>query len=160
MQTAIGVNGIVTIAVAVIVIPVSCLPLSAYQPRLCRPILMHHDHHAHHGHSMTLDSSGMVMNSNRNELPHGCEELGPEIEFTVAAGSEFARDNPGTMFGYSQHEFLVEPCSRITVTLVNKDEIRHQWMVHGLPKYLHPGGMFHLEAAGGQSKTGGIYCPA
>jgi hypothetical protein len=59
-----------------------------------------------------------------------------------------------------QHEYQVEPCSRITVTFVNEDEVRHQWMIHGLPRYLYPGGMFHLEAAGGHSQTGTFIVPS
>jgi hypothetical protein len=32
-------------------------------------------------------------------------------------------------------------------------------MVHGLPKYLYPAGMFHIEASGGQSRTGTFIVP-
>jgi hypothetical protein len=32
-------------------------------------------------------------------------------------------------------------------------------MVHGLPKYLYPAGMFHIEAMGGRSKTGTFIVP-
>jgi hypothetical protein len=32
-------------------------------------------------------------------------------------------------------------------------------MVHGLPKYLYPAGMFHLEAMGGHSVTGTFIVP-
>ena len=32
-------------------------------------------------------------------------------------------------------------------------------MIHGLPRYLYPGGMFHLEAAGGHSQTGTFIVP-
>ena len=46
------------------------------------------------------------------------------------------------------------------MTFVNDDSIRHQWMIHGLPKYLYPGGMFHLEAAGGESRTGSFIVPS
>ena len=59
----------------------------------------------------------------------------------------------------SEHELRVEPCSRLTVTFSNRDEIRHQWMVHGLPKYLYPGGMFHIEANGGETVTGTFIVP-
>jgi len=31
--------------------------------------------------------------------------------------------------------------------------------VHGLPKYLYPGGMFHIEAKGGASMTGTFIVP-
>jgi hypothetical protein len=42
----------------------------------------------------------------------------------------------------------------VTVTLINEDHVRHQWMVHGLPRYLYPEGMFHLEVNGLGRKTG------
>ncbi|HSM68931.1 MAG TPA: hypothetical protein VK830_04385, partial [Xanthomonadales bacterium] len=61
---------------------------------------------------------------------------------------------------FSINELDVEPCSRVTVTLVNDDEVRHQWMLHGLPRYLYPGGMFHLEASGGQHRTGSFIVPS
>lgn len=99
------------------------------------------------------------MNSNYNRLPQDCDELGRDYKIKVYAGVKYAADYPGTVFGMSQHEYQVEPCSRITVTFVNEDEVRHQWMVHGLPRYLYPGGMFHLEAAGGHSQTGTFIVP-
>ena len=113
----------------------------------------------HQHHNMTLDSSGMVMNGNHHRLPQDCEKLGRDYHIKVYAGTKFAADYPGTVFGMSQHEYQVEPCSRITVTFVNEDEVRHQWMIHGLPRYLYPGGMFHLEAAGGHSQTGTFIVP-
>ena len=119
------------------------------------------DAHAHHHHhNMTLDSSGMVMNANPSKLPRDCQEISQEYQFTVYAGTEYAVEFPGNIYGLSQHEHTVEPCSRITVTFINKDEVRHQWMVHGLPKYLYPAGMFHLEAAGGQQQTGTFIVPS
>ena len=118
------------------------------------------EQHSHRQHNMTLDSGGVVMNSNSDVLPRDCKQYGPDIDFTVSAGTEFATDNPGTMYGYSRHEFLVEPCSRVTITFVNKDQVRHQWMIHGLPRYLYPGGMFHLEAAGGHSQSGTFIVPS
>jgi len=116
-----------------------------------------HDKHQHH--NMSLDNSGMVMNGNHNRLPQNCEKIGNDYQIKVYAGTKFAMDYPGTVFGMSQHEHRVDPCSRITVTFINEDEIRHQWMVHGLPRYIYPGGMFHLEAAGGQSQTGTFIVP-
>jgi len=109
---------------------------------------------------MSIDRTGSVMNNNAAALPRDCRELGPDIELTVHAGREFAQGVPGKMYGYSEHEYRAGPCSRITVTLVNDDSIRHQWMIHGLPKYLYPGGMFHLEAAGGESRTGSFIVPS
>lgn len=113
----------------------------------------------HHDHQMKLDASGMVMNENTSELPRGCEAISADHTFEVRAGVEFAKPFPGNTFGMSKHEWRVEPCSRIKVTFVNEDEVRHQWMVHGLPRYLYPGGMFHLEAAGGARQTGTFIVP-
>ncbi|MDH4315316.1 MAG: hypothetical protein OEW68_10790 [Gammaproteobacteria bacterium] len=119
------------------------------------------DHSAHSGHdSMRLDRDGSVMNENLDSLPRGCEALGRHLHFTIHAGVKYARDIPGSIFGMSQYEVRVEPCSRVTVTFVNEDEVRHQWMVHGLPKYLYPAGMFHIEASGGKSVTGTFIVPA
>jgi hypothetical protein len=117
-----------------------------------------HQGHAHH--NMTLNKTGMVMNSNHHGLPEDCEEISRDYSIEVIAGTRFASDFPGTIFGMSEHEYLVAPCSRITVTFSNEDEVRHQWMVHGLPRYLYPGGMFHLEAAGGHSQTGTFIVPS
>jgi plastocyanin len=116
------------------------------------------DHGGHQG--MGRDETGMVMNANRDTLPRGCDEVSREHEFTVRAGVAYAEGRPGTVFGLSQHEYRVAPCSRVTVTFINEDEVRHQWMVHGLPSYLYPGGMFHLEAAGGHSQTGTFIVPS
>jgi len=120
-------------------------------------VAQEHDHHA--GHRMEQDDGGTVMNANDSILPRDCREISRDYAFEVEAGTDFAASVPGTIFGYSRNEFSVEPCSRITVTLVNRDEVRHQWMLHGLPRYLYPGGMFHLEAAGGRSKTGTFIVP-
>lgn len=111
------------------------------------------------GHEMTFDANGMVMNSNRDTLPRDCPAIAADYEFTVRVGAAYAADFPGTVYGMSQHEYRVEPCSRVTVTLVNEDQIRHQWMLHGLPLYLYPQGMFHLEAAAGQSRSGTFIVP-
>jgi FtsP/CotA-like multicopper oxidase with cupredoxin domain len=118
------------------------------------------DHSGHGDHRMTLDPSGMVMNWNEDELPRDCSAVTGEHDFTVRVGTDYAADYPGSIFGMSQHEFHVAPCSRVTVTLINEDEVRHQFMVHGLPKYLYPQGMFHLEAAGGATKAGRFIVPS
>ncbi len=124
------------------------------------PGKVHSQHAGHKHHNMILDSSGMVMNSNHEKLPQDCARISRDYEITVYAGIEFATDYPGTVFGMSEHEYLVEPCSRITITFTNKDEVRHQWMIHGLPRYLYPGGMFHLEATGGHTRTGTFIVPS
>jgi plastocyanin len=108
---------------------------------------------------MSADPSGMVMNENHNTLPRDCDEISRDYALTVHAGRDYAQDIPGVIFGMSQHEVQVQPCSRIELTFINDDEVRHQWMVHGLPKYLYPAGMFHIEAAGGHRKTGTFIVP-
>lgn len=117
-----------------------------------------HDHHS--AHRMTLDEQGMVMNHNPDMLPRDCVSISKEYEFKVSAGSKYANEHPGLIFGYNQHEFQVEPCSLVHVSLTSDDEVRHQWMVHGLPRYLYPGGMFHLEAAGGATVRGSFIVPS
>jgi plastocyanin len=108
---------------------------------------------------MTVDPAGVVMNENRATLPRGCSGISRDHSVTIRAGRAFTKDVPGMIFGMSQHEVRVEPCSRLEVTFVNEDQVRHQWMVHGLPKYLYPAGMFHIEASGGQSMTGTFIVP-
>jgi len=117
------------------------------------------DHSAHSGHKMSVDPGGVVMNENHNNLPRGCDKISRDYAITIHAGRQYVSDTPGMIFGMSQHEVQVEPCSRIELTFVNDDEVRHQWMVHGLPKYLYPAGMFHIEASGGYSKTGTFIVP-
>lgn len=118
------------------------------------------DHSTHEHHAMTVDAAGVVMNENIHTLPRDCEQLGPDYQFTIHAGRDYADNLPGIIFGMSENELRVEPCSRIELTFVNHDPVRHQWMVHGLPKYLYPLGMFHIEANGRQTKTGTFIVPS
>lgn len=117
------------------------------------------DHSGHSGHQMVIQPAGVVMNENPTTLPRGCDRISRDYAFSISAGRDFAENNPGMIFGMSQHEIRVQPCSRLEITLVNEDEVRHQWMVHGLPKYLYPAGMFHIEAAGGKSMSGTFIVP-
>ena len=103
---------------------------------------------SHAGHGMEMDELGMVMNENLSELPRGCASVVGEESLTIVAGKEFAYSYPGTMFGYDKHEWHVAPCTRLTVTLINRDQVRHQWMIHGFPRYLYPMGMFTIEVNG------------
>lgn len=112
-----------------------------------------------HHHDMAMDESGTVMNQNRDTLPRGCDAISTDHSFTIYAGRKYADGSPGMIFGMSDHEVRVQPCSRVTVTFVNEDEVRHQWMLHGLPKYLYPAGMFHIEVMGGYRKTGTFIVP-
>jgi plastocyanin len=118
------------------------------------------DHKSHIDHQMMVDKGGVVMNENRSTLPRDCLEISRDYNLTISAGKDYAADIPGAIFGMSQHEVRVEPCSRVTVTFINEDEVRHQWMIHGLPNYLYPAGMFHIETSGGASRTGTFIVPA
>ena len=113
----------------------------------------------HSDHEMAVGKTGVVMNENRDTLPRGCTEISREHSFTIHAGREYADQLHGMMFGMSEHEVRVEPCSRVEITFVNDDGIRHQWMVHGLPTYLYPAGMFHIEAMGERTQKGVFIVP-
>ncbi|PCJ38277.1 MAG: hypothetical protein COA75_00510 [Cellvibrionales bacterium] len=118
------------------------------------------EHHHHQMPGMSMDATGMVMGNNKGKLPDDCEEITGEHEINVIAGTSFAEPYASTMFGFNEHEWQVKPCSRITVNFKNEDDVRHQWMLHGLPKYLYDRGMFHMEAAGGHSQTGVFIVPS
>lgn len=122
-----------------------------------------HEQHEQHGAShqdMQFDSKGMVMNSNVDELPQNCSAISEDVAFTVRAGTDYAVTSAGRIFGFSQYEFRVKPCARVAVTFVNEDQVRHQWMLHGLPRYLYAQGMFHLEANAGETVSGSFIVPA
>lgn len=110
------------------------------------------------GHLMDMDG-GMVMGQNTDTLPGGCEKIAATKEITVRAGHKYSEQFPGTMFAFDQQEFQFEPCTKLTVHFINEDEIRHQWMMHGLPKYLYPKGMFHLEVSGPGKVSGTLILP-
>jgi uncharacterized low-complexity protein len=111
------------------------------------------------GEGMTMDMQGMIMNENKDKLPAGCTAISEDVKYTVHAGRKYAKDFPGTTFGFDIHEYNVKPCSRVTITFVNEDHIRHQWMMHGLPRYLYPTGMFHMEVNGPGEKTATLILP-
>ena len=115
-------------------------------------------HHAHH--NMVLDADGMVMNHNPDTLPRDCPELAGEVDLVIRAGREFAAAEPGLAFGYDRHVWSVPPCTRVNVTLENRDAVRHQWMVHGLPRYLYPMGMFTIEVNGPGSRSASFIVPS
>jgi FtsP/CotA-like multicopper oxidase with cupredoxin domain len=119
--------------------------------------------HAHHGHAMEgmrMSATGMVMNENTDRLPRDCRQISRDVEITVHAGRKYAPAHPGTMFAYDQPVWAAPGCARVTVTLVNDDQVRHQWMVHGLPRYLYPEGMFHLEVSGAAKESGTFIVPS
>ncbi|OAI02417.1 copper oxidase [Methylomonas methanica] len=110
------------------------------------------------GHLMDMDG-GMVMGQNTDTLPGGCDKIAATKEITVHAGHKYSEKFPGTMFAFDQQEFQFEPCTKLTVHFINEDDIRHQWMMHGLPKYLYPKGMFHLEVSGPGKVSGTLILP-
>ena len=110
------------------------------------------------GHLMDM-AGGMVMGQNTSTLPGGCDRISETKEITVHAGHKYAEKFPGRMFAFDTQEFNFKPCTKLTVHFVNEDNIRHQWMMHGLPKYLYPKGMFHIEASGPSKISGTLILP-
>jgi plastocyanin len=110
------------------------------------------------GHLMDMDG-GMIMGQNKDKLPGGCDKISEDAEITVHAGHKYAKKFPGTMFAFDKQEWKFKPCTRLTVHFVNEDHIRHQWMMHGLPKYIYDKGMFHLEITGPAKISGTLILP-
>ena len=111
------------------------------------------------GHLMDMDG-GMVMGQNKDKLPAGCDRVSEDVQITVRAGRKFSKEYPGTMFGFDKHEWKVKPCTRLTVNFINEDNVRHQWMMHGLPKFMYDKGMFHLEVTGPAKVAGTLILPS
>jgi len=110
------------------------------------------------GHLMDMDG-GMIMGQNKDKLPAGCDKVSEDVKIEVHAGRKYSKEFPGTLFGFDKHEWRVKPCTRLTVTFVNEDNVRHQWMMHGLPKFMYDKGMFHLEITGPAKITGTLILP-
>ena len=119
---------------------------------------LHHHHHMDHDHIMDHEGT-MIMGQNIDKLPSSCKSISEEKEITVRAGRKYAAKFPGTMFAFDQQEWRVKPCSKVTFHFINEDQIRHQFMMHGLPKYLYKYGMFHLEVTGPKTVSGTIIVP-
>ncbi|MDD5581405.1 MAG: copper oxidase [Methylobacter sp.] len=121
------------------------------------------DHNAmlmDHGEGHLMDmAGGMVMGQNADKLPGGCDSISETKEITVHAGHKYAEKFPGRMYAFDIQEFNFKPCTKLTVNFINDDHIRHQWMMHGLPKYLYPKGMFHLEISGPAKISGTLILP-
>lgn len=129
--------------------------MAAQEPEIVEhTLLMDHGD----GHLMDMDG-GMVMGQNKDKLPGGCDKISEVKEITVRAGHKYAKRFPGTMFAFDQQEFHFKPCTKLTVHFINEDHIRHQWMMHGLPKYLYDKGMFHLEVTGPAKISGTLILP-
>jgi hypothetical protein len=141
------------VAIALFVATLSVSPVSAKEFQDHTQMMSHGD-----GHLMDMDG-GMVMGQNTDTLPGGCDKVAAVKEITVHAGHKYSEKFPGTMFAFDHQEYQFEPCTKLTVHFVNDDEIRHQWMMHGLPKYLYPKGMFHLEVSGPGKVSGTLILP-
>lgn len=109
------------------------------------------------GHFMDMEG-GMVMGQNKDKLPGGCDSIAEDKEITVRAGRKYAK--PGFVFGFDENQWRFKPCTRLTVNFINEDNVRHQWMMHGLPKYIYQKGMFHLEITGPAKVTGTLILPS
>lgn len=118
----------------------------------------HHHHHMDHDHIMDHEGT-MIMGQNFDKLPSSCKSISEEVEITVRAGRKYSAKFPGTAFAFDQQQWKVKPCSKITWHFVNEDNIRHQFMMHGLPKYLYKLGMFHLEVTGPKTVSGTMIVP-
>lgn len=119
---------------------------------------MHHHHHMDHDHMMDHEGT-MIMGENLDKLPSSCKSISEEVEITVRAGRKYSKNFPGTAFAFDQQQWHVKPCAKVTWHFVNEDSIRHQFMMHGLPKYLYKYGMFHLEVTGPKTVSGTIIVP-
>ncbi len=100
-----------------------------------------------HG-GMKMDETGMIMNDNTDRLPRDCQKISKDVDITIRAGHKYAEKFNGKMFAFDNQQWDVPACARVNITFINDDEIRHQLMIHGLPGYLYPEGMFHLELYG------------
>jgi plastocyanin len=122
--------------------------------------IVEHNQFMDHGDGHLMDMDGaMVMGQNKDQIPPGCDRISEDAEITVHAGHKYAKDFPGTMFGFSEHEWKFKPCTRLTVHFINEDHVRHQWMMHGLPKFMYDKGMFHLEVTGPAKISGTLILP-
>lgn len=125
------------------------------------PKIVEHNNLMDHGEGHLMDmEGGMVMGQNKDKLPAGCDKISEDVQIEVHAGRKFTQPYPGTMFGFDKHEWRIKPCTRLTVSFVNEDNIRHQWMMHGLPKFMYDKGMFHLEVTGPGKVTGTLILPS
>jgi hypothetical protein len=141
------------VAIALMICTLSVTQVSAKEFQDHTQMMAHGE-----GHLMDMDGA-MVMGQNTDTLPGGCEKIAATKEITVRAGHKYSEKFPGTMFAFDQQEYQFEPCTKLTVHFINEDEIRHQWMMHGLPKYLYPKGMFHLEVSGPGEVSGTLILP-
>ncbi len=112
-----------------------------------------------HG-GMIMDETGMIMNHNPDVLPKDCPKISKDVDLTIRAGHKFTKGFEGKMFTYDKRDWQVPGCARVNVTFINEDEIRHQFMIHGLPGYMYPKGMFTIEVYGKGQKTASFIVPS
>lgn len=139
---------------------IAALTLALSAPVFAEKDFENHTQMMNHGDGHLMDmTGGMVMGQNTDVLPGGCSSIAATKEITVHAGHKYAEKFPGRMFAFDVQEYQFEPCTKLTVNFVNDDSVRHQWMMHGLPKYLYPKGMFHLEVTGPGKVSGTLIFP-
>jgi PGF-CTERM protein len=105
-----------------------------------------------------LVENGSLVNPNPDTAPAGCADIRGERRITIDAGREYASADEA--FGYDLDRITAPACTRLVVTVVNHDDTRHQWMVHGLPTETYPLGMFTIEVADRGRVTGSFVTPA
>ena len=115
--------------------------------------MMDHNH-------MQMDDKGMIMNANSDRLPKDCPKIAKDVDITIRAGHKYAEKFNGKMFAFDNQSWDVPACARVNITFINDDEIRHQLMIHGLPGYLYPQGMLHLELYGAGQLKASLIVPA
>jgi len=129
-------------------------------PALAEKEFENHTNMMDHGDGHLMDmTGGMIMGQNTDVLPGGCDKIAATKEITVHAGHKYAKKFPGRMYSFDVQEYQFEPCTKLTINFVNDDSVRHQWMMHGLPKYLYPKGMFHMELTGPGKISGTLIFP-
>ncbi|MDP2904161.1 MAG: copper oxidase [Methylovulum sp.] len=131
------------------IILITILLLGFIEPVLAT---MHHEH-------MLMDEKGMIMNANTDKLPRDCDKISENVDMTIRAGQKHALRFNGKMYAFDNQEWDVKPCAKINITFINDDQIRHQLMIHGLPGYLYPEGMFHLELYGAGELRASLIMP-
>ena len=109
---------------------------------------------------MVMDETGMIMNYNNDKIPRDCPKIAGDVDITVRGGHKYAKKFNGSMYAFDQQQWEVAPCSRINVTFINDDKIRHQFMIHDLPGYIYPKGMFTIEVNGPGQKTASFILPS
>ncbi|MGB0651668.1 MAG: copper oxidase [Thermoplasmatota archaeon] len=97
-------------------------------------------------------ASAKVVNENADDLPPGCDEIAGDAEMTVHGGKRFAEPFPDAVYTFDRRSFEHPPCTRLTVTFVNHDDVRHQWMIHDT----YPEAFFLIEVEGGEEDTGTV----